>query len=639
MDKNNMFYSRKKFFLHINKSSSDFYGTLTYRNFIRENLKNEPTKILSPFTINQEMNRDLIDQTHRRILHSKIKSNPKYKKLEIECYSYKKDKEKNKLYNSQKDNEREKKKEKEREREIFLTNDNNLQKTLKKSRNKDNYLNIYNTYRLTNYKIGKKKNMYPESSTKMYMNNYFFDTNRNIKDFINQRRFAKKLKYINKLKMELKEKRENEIECDLNLLEYDRISLLKSQFLLEQFETDRNHYYRHLLNELMIHKQILLKLKLKKSILEGKVSNLKKKIDDLKNKSNLLKEYKHFLLCVKKHASSFDKYFYKTIDNNNEKKNEANISNNNNKDKLILDKKNLINKRTSNYMPILKQNTYTVKKKLVNNQGKNLRDIKKRVTYNEKQLLGEKFDNNSFNHQDINSYSEIFESSYEFNSKMNKIEDTLFTLIYKNNQIRRELVELKFIKKKELNSIKTNKNMQTKIKLYEELLNNYKDYNNDLNKKLNSLIKGKDNVCFINMIHKKTKLIINNINNSNNNNKEFKKYECIFEKIKQSLTINTFKLKKPFIFEGIKLIEWLMTSLMIEIKECSKNYEQEQLIKNIRYIIEKEKKSSHDKHYKDEIERIIKMNKMSKKMNKFLFISRKVPDKVDFSKIKKIDKK
>jgi hypothetical protein len=280
------------------------------------------------------------------------------------------------------------------------------------------------------------------------MNKYLFDTNKNVKDFINERRLIKKLKYINKLKVELKEKRENEIECDLNLLEYDRILLLKSQMLLKQFETDRNHYNRYLLNELMMHNQILLKLKFKKSMLEGKVTNLKKKIEDLRNKSNVLKEYKNFLLCVKKHASSFDKYLTKAvIDVSKEKKNDDNIvgtnNNKNNMGKNGLAKRNFMKKRYSVYMPLLKKNTYTVKKNVVNIKENN---IKKKVTYDEKNIE-DKLENNSFNHKDNKSETEIFESSYEFNSKMNKIEDTLFTLIYKNNKIRRELVELNLKKK------------------------------------------------------------------------------------------------------------------------------------------------------------------------------------------------
>ena len=297
MDKNKTFYSRNKLFLQINKSSSDFYGSLTYRNFLRDTIRNEAPKMYSRFTINQEKNKNLLSHAHRQMLHSKIASNPKLRKLEIECYSCKKEK----PYNNQ------------LEREIFLTNDNSIKKTIKKSRNKENFLKTF-------YKNSKNTILYPEFSTRIYMNKYLFDTNKNVKDFVNERRLIKKLKYINKLKAELKEKRENEIECDLNLLEYDRILLLKSQMLLKQFGTDRNHYNRHLLNELMMHNQILLKLKFKKSMLEGKVTNLKKKIDDLRNKSNVLKGYKNFLLCVKKHASSFDKYLIKTIDVSKEKK-------------------------------------------------------------------------------------------------------------------------------------------------------------------------------------------------------------------------------------------------------------------------------------------------------------------------------
>ena len=304
-------------------------------------------------------------------------------------------------------------------------------------------------------------------------------------------------------------------------------------------------------------------------------------------------------------------------------------------DKNGLGKHNLMKKRYSVYMPLMKKNTFTVKKSVVNIKEKNL---KKKATHDEKNI-NDKLENNSFDRKDNKSETGIFESSYEFNSKMNKIEDTLFTLIHKNNKIRRELVELKFKKNNEINSIKINVKDQSKIKIYEELLNNYKDYNNDLNKKLNSLKKEKDTYSFINIVHKKIKLIVNTINNINNNNKELKKYGYIFDKIKELLTKNNFKIKQAFIIEGIKIIEWIITCLMTEIKEHSKNYEEGNLIERLRYRIEKDKKSNHDKPQKDEIERIIKMNKLSKKMNKIIFISRKEPDKINFTKIKKMEKK
>jgi hypothetical protein len=233
----------------------------------------------------------------------------------------------------------------------------------------------------------------------------------------------------------------------------------------------------------------------------------------------------------------------------------------------------------------------------------------------------------------------IFESANDFYSKMNRIEDTLLALIYKNNKITRQINQMKLIKIDELKSLRSDSNFIDKSKIYEELLNNYKDYNNDLNKKLNSLKKEKDTNYFINVVHKKIKLIVNTFNNINNNNKDLKKYGYILDKIKELLTKNNFKIKPAFIIEGIKIIEWIIISLMTEIKEHSKNYEEGNLIESLRYSIEKEKKNSHDNHQKDEIERVIKMNKLSKKMNKIIFISRKVPDKVDFTKIKKMEKK
>ena len=413
------------------------------------------------------------------------------------------------------------------------------------------------------------------------------------------------------------------------MLDFDRISLLKSKTLLKQFETDRNHYNRHLLDELIMNKQILLKIKLKQSMIEGKVSGLTKKIDELKNKSNLLQEFKNFLLCVKNHASSFDKYLNKTIDVNSQRRRSINnITNNKMLDNNDLIKRNFMKKRHSVFMPILKKNTYNSKQKIDNDKDKN---IKKRITFDENRING-KFNKNGFKN---NSDSEIFESSYEFNSKMNKIEETLFTLIYRKNKISRDLIELKFKRNKELNSIKTKPNIEPKIKLYEELLNNYKDYNNDLNKKLNSLIKEKDNYSFNNLVYKKIKIILNTINS---NYKEFQKYENIYDRLKKLLYKSRYKLKKPFILEGIIIIENFINKLLSEINENAKNYEEENIIEKLRYKIDKEKKLNTDKQYKEEMIRMIKLNKILKKMNKVFIKSRKVPEKIDFTRIKKIKK-
>ena len=80
----------------------------------------------------------------------------------------------------------------------------------------------------------------------------------------------------------------------------------------------------------------------------------------------------------------------------------------------------------------MKKNTYNSKQKIDNDKDKN---IKKRITFDENRI-NRQFNKNGFKN---NSDSEIFESSYEFNSKMNKIEETLFTLIYRKNKISRDL--------------------------------------------------------------------------------------------------------------------------------------------------------------------------------------------------------
>ena len=569
MNKKALFYQNQNLYFKINKSSSDFYASSVYLNFINENNKNEISKNNNLFTINREYNKDIIDSIHKKMLHSKIKSNPKYNNLEMECYTCKKGKSLNKNKSNKK--------------EFFLTTE--IHKSFKKSRNIDNFLKPYedkNTFNCTNYKR-KFKTIYPISSTRINMNKYYFDTNKNIKEFINERRLINKLRYLNKLKNDLKDKREKEVQGDFKLLDINCISLLKSNNLFRLFETDRNHYNRHLLNELMINKQMLLKIKLKKNILEGQVINLKKKIDDLRNKANILNEFKNFLLFIKNKVESMSGYINKTIDIKQ-------AIDNKEKDKILI-------KKVSYDMSAIKE----IKKK----------------------------DNNANNNQKfMKSDSYLFETSLELDNKINKMEDSIIILINKNNKLSREIIDMKIKKKDEYDSIKVNSNVESKIKIYEELLNSYKYINNDLNNKLNSLIKEKENHLFNILTQKKIKQILISINR---NFKYSPAYENIFDKIKKLNKSKIIKNKYANIFEGIIIIEKFINKINDDIKNYSQNSEEDFIVK-IKYKLDKEKKYSNEKHNKYEKKRQLKLNKILEKMNKICLKSRKVPEKINFSK-------
>ena len=440
------FYRRHKFFSQINKSSSNFYGSPTFRKFIKENAKNELSKIDSPFSINYDLN-----NIHRRLLHTKIKNNPKLNQLEIECYSCKKPKKDKKI------------------REFFLTTNKN--KTVQKSRNNIKILKINdldgNTETSRNKNI-KSDIMYPLSSRSISRDNNIFslnNSNRYLKEFIKERRLINKLKYIYKLKYESKEKKENEISCGIKLLDIHQQSLLETKDLLSKFEIERNHYNRHLFNELMMNKQILLKLKIKQNQLEGKVLNLNRKIDDLKGKSYIAKEYKDFLFCVKNQVISIDKYKSETLDADSEK---------NKKDESDIDsiKKKFNLRKSKVFVPIMRKNTLNVKNAIPIRKSNKLKSLKERKV--NKSLIKR----GSFQER-RNSDTQIFESPYEFKYQMKSIENRLIQLIKKKNKIHRDVIQLKIIKEKELHSCKKNLSIDSTIKMYEELLNNYKFINPD----------------------------------------------------------------------------------------------------------------------------------------------------------------
>ena len=610
MNKKALFYQNQNLYFKINKSSSDFYASSVYLNFINENNKNEISKNNNLFTINREYNKDIIDSIHKKMLHSKIKSNPKYNNLEIECYTCKKGKSLNKNKSNKK--------------EFFLTTE--IHKSFKKSRNIDNFLKPYedkNTFNCTNYKR-KFKTIYPISSTRINMNKYYFDTNKNIKEFINERRLINKLRYLNKLKNDLKEKRENEVQGDFKLLDINCISLLKSNNLFRLFETDRNHYNRHLLNELMINKQMLLKIKLKKNILEGQVINLKKKIDDLRNKANILNEFKNFLLFIKNKVESMSGYINKTIDTQSIKGQNVFIRS---KNKINKSQKYPL-KKNSLLIPELKRSNYSIKQAIDNKEKDKI--LIKKVSYDMSAIKEiKKKDNNANNNQKfMKSDSYLFETSLELDNKINKMEDSIIKLINKNNKLSREIIDMKIKKKDEYDSIKVNSNVESKIKIYEELLNSYKYINNDLNNKLNSLIKEKENHLFNILTQKKIKQILISINR---NFKYSPAYENIFDKIKKLNKSKIIKNKYANIFEGIIIIEKFINKINDDIKNYSHNSEEDFIVK-IKYKLDKEKKYSNEKHNKYEKKRQLKLNKILEKMNKICLKSRKVPEKINFSK-------
>ena len=603
MNMKTTFYRRHKFFSQINKSSSNFYGSPTFRKFIRENTKIEKSKIDSPFSINYDLN-----HIHRRLLHSKIKTNPKYNQLEIECYSFKKPRKDIKS------------------REFFLTTNKN--KTVQKSRNNIKKFKINDIDE--NTEILKSKNrkydtIYPLSSSISRDKNIFTlnNSNRYLNDFIRERRLINKLRYIHKIKYETKEKKENEISCGIKLLDIHQQSLLDTKELLHKFEIEQNHYNRHLFNDLMMNKQILLKLKIKKSHLEGKVLNLNRKIDDLKGKSYIAKEYKDFLFCVKNQVISIDKYKSETLDDEYSK-DESNINS---------IKRKFIPKKTRIFAPIMRKNTMNAKNITGNRKNNKLNTLKDRKI-NKKLIKRASFQEKQ------NSDTLIFESPYEFKYQMKYIENKLIQLIKKKNKIEGDVIQLKILKEKELHSCKKNANIDSAIKLYEELLNNYKENNNDLQSRLNSLlIKQKDNLSLNNLVYNKVKEILINIKSYS---KELKSHSEIFDRVKSVLYKNKIKYKNyknNVTFEGIIIFEQIISVLSNEIDIYSKNPDGLNIIKKLRLKIEKDKKF-YARQSRDNIVNKFKLNlKIIEKMNKICFTSRKVPEKINFSKRENSEKK
>ena len=223
----------------------------------------------------------------------------------------------------------------------------------------------------------------------------------------------------------------------------------------------------------------------------------------------------------------------------------------------------------------------------------------------------------------------IFESANDFYSKMNRIEDTLLALIYKNNKITRQINQMKLIKIDELKSLRSDSNFIDKSKIYEELLNNYKDYNKALENKIKLLIAEKENNSYTALVYKKINQILIAINK---NSKKMQNYDNILLRLKNLLNKKKTIIKDSYIFEGIIIIEHFLSKLENDINNNAKKINEENIIGKIRYRIEKDKKMKIDRHKKEEIIRDLKLKKIMEKFNKICITSRKVPEKINFLK-------
>ena len=286
-------------------------------------------------------------------------------------------------------------------------------------------------------------------------------------------------------------------------------------------------------------------------------------------------------------------------------------------------------KRYSIFTPLLKKNTFNDRNKEYKKENLFL----KRTTYDEN-LINEftKKTKNNFTPKRGKSEKEIFESPIEFNNKINKMEDNIFSLIYKNNKLSRDVTDIKIQQRNLSKELQFNSNSETKIQLYQELINHFKEHNYELKKKLNSLKNDKGNKSFHNLVFIKIKEILITINN---NFHKTKKYKNNFESLKNLLIRRKEKVKEPFIFKGINIIEKFINAIKNDINIFAKNSLEENIVDKIRYKIERDKKFNNEKNQKDEIIKIQKLNKIMEKMNKIYFISRKVQEKFNFNKNKK----
>ena len=97
--------------------------------------------------------------------------------------------------------------------------------------------------------------------------------------------------------------------------------------------------------------------------------------------------------------------------------------------------------------------------------------------------------------------------------------------------------------------------------------------------------------------------------------------------------------KSNVTFEGLIILEQIISALSNEIEIYIKNQDGLNIVKKLRLKIEKDKKF-YARQNRDDLVNKYKLNlKIIEKMNKICFTSRKVPEKISFSKREHTEKK
>ena len=299
---------RELFISQSLKTCSDYYQTPKFRLFSHR-IKNKNKKsnifssILKSKTINKIKCKNFFDSLHKSLIHKKLSSNPKY--IEIEkriCNTERIMTEKEKKYFDM-DIVKKKILKKNIER-IFLTNNNERpNNTINKIKKHVKIMTINNTRNKSSYKnltLNVQSNIFLPFDIKRFRNNDYPNVYYpKIKDFIEDIKMIRTVKFINDIKTEQHKQRSACVGLETEKIDMTMYSLTNSIKLLNSYNSSFTNYNKFLINEIKKEKKILNEIIINENIIKEQVLLLQKKFDDLMLELEILTNFSNLFNAIK----------------------------------------------------------------------------------------------------------------------------------------------------------------------------------------------------------------------------------------------------------------------------------------------------------------------------------------------------
>ena len=305
---------KKLFISPTLKTCSNFYQTPEFRTLsyklkkINDTHTDFSTFLKTHTNFDFYSNKNSMESFHKKLMHKKLYSNPKFKEMQRMCYTERNSEEKNKDRNNIKN----KSNTKIHKENFFLTNNNeicNTNRTILDFNFKE-YKDLYKLIDIepsNNNKLHSlnksnliSSNLFLKFNGKKYLNSNYPDALfSKVSDFIEDIKMVRTVKYINNLKIE-KQKHEYAMAgLDNETTKLTVHSLVKSFNLLKNFKSSYINYNKYLINQINREKNKLDNYIQDENSVKEEVILLQKRFDDLMIEYEILTNFKNLFIAIK----------------------------------------------------------------------------------------------------------------------------------------------------------------------------------------------------------------------------------------------------------------------------------------------------------------------------------------------------